>query len=172
MFAARRGRELSVGELNRMMLEAQESTYGDGLAKDDRHPYMWAVKGHYYSPGRSFYNFPYLFGLLFGLGLFANYQAKPEGFRSDTTRCWRRPGGPAPPTWRRGSASISATGLLASEPGRGADRYRPLRRPGRRLSRWPRVVDRNRWAGGSGRRRRRPYSTSRRKPSSRCRWRP
>jgi oligoendopeptidase F len=42
---------------------------------------MWAVKGHYYSPSRSFYNYPYLFGLLFGLGLFANYQARPEGFQ-------------------------------------------------------------------------------------------
>jgi pepF/M3 family oligoendopeptidase len=81
VFAARRERELSVGELNRMMLEVQESTYGEGLAKDARHPYMWAVKGHYYSPSRSFYNYPYLFGLLFGLGLFANYLAHPEGFQ-------------------------------------------------------------------------------------------
>jgi pepF/M3 family oligoendopeptidase len=80
VFAGRRDRELSVGELNRLMLAAQESTYGEGLAKDARHPYMWAVKGHYYNPGRSFYNFPYLFGLLFGLGLFARYQAHPEGF--------------------------------------------------------------------------------------------
>jgi pepF/M3 family oligoendopeptidase len=81
VFAARRERELSVGELNRLMLEAQESTYGEGLATDARHPYMWAVKGHYYSPSRSFYNFPYLFGLLFGLGLYAHFQAHPEGFQ-------------------------------------------------------------------------------------------
>jgi oligoendopeptidase F len=30
--------------------------------------------------GRSFYNFPYMFGLLFGLGLYAEYQRDPEGF--------------------------------------------------------------------------------------------
>ena len=47
------------------MLDAQHQTYGDDL--DAYHPYMWAVKGHYYGP--TFYNYPYTFGLLFGLGL-------------------------------------------------------------------------------------------------------
>lgn len=42
---------------------------------------MWAVKGHYYSTGRSFYNYPYMFGLLFGLGLYARYQQDREAFR-------------------------------------------------------------------------------------------
>ena len=80
VFTARRERELSVGELNWLMLEAQASTYGDGLDNEARHPYMWAVKGHYYSPESSYYNYPYLFGLLFGLGLYAIYQKQPEGF--------------------------------------------------------------------------------------------
>jgi pepF/M3 family oligoendopeptidase len=62
LFAGRRERELSIGELNRLMLAAQEATYGDALAKDERHPYMWAVKGHYFSPDLSYYNYPYLFG--------------------------------------------------------------------------------------------------------------
>ena len=80
LFAGRRERELSIGELNRLMLAAQDATYGDALAKDERHPYMWAVKGHYYSPELSFYNFPYLFGLLFGLGLYAIYRREPDSF--------------------------------------------------------------------------------------------
>jgi oligoendopeptidase F len=80
LFAARREREVSVNELNRLMLVAQAGTYGDGLAAETRHPAMWEVKGHYYSTGASFYNFPYLFGLLFGLGLYAIYQRTPEGF--------------------------------------------------------------------------------------------
>ena len=42
---------------------------------------MWVVKGHYYFAGLSFYNFPYLFGLLFGLGLYSRYQADPERFK-------------------------------------------------------------------------------------------
>ena len=43
---------------------------------------MWAHKGHYYSTGRSFYNFPYTFGYLFGLGLYAQYQDSPEGWHA------------------------------------------------------------------------------------------
>jgi pepF/M3 family oligoendopeptidase len=73
-------RELSADEFCALMLEAQEGTYGDGLDPDARHPYMWAVKGHYYRPGQSFYNFPYLFGLLFGLGLYAEARRDPAGF--------------------------------------------------------------------------------------------
>jgi oligoendopeptidase F len=41
---------------------------------------MWAVKGHYYSTGISYYNYPYAFGQLFGLGLFARRAADPVGF--------------------------------------------------------------------------------------------
>ena len=82
VFAARRERELSIDELNGAMLDAQRSTYGDGLDPDGLHPFMWAVKGHYYSAGRSFYNFPYLFGLLFGLGLYARFREEPDGFRA------------------------------------------------------------------------------------------
>jgi oligoendopeptidase F len=71
-----------VDELNELMLDAQRRTYGDGLDQSLLHPYMWAVKSHYYSTGRSYYNFPYMFGLLFGLGLYARYQADPDGFRT------------------------------------------------------------------------------------------
>ena len=81
VFEARRRRELSIAELNQYMLDAQLGTYGDGLDPDQLHPYMWAVKGHYYSPTRSFYNYPYLFGLLLGLGLYVRYQQDPEPFR-------------------------------------------------------------------------------------------
>jgi oligoendopeptidase F len=80
VFERRRARELSVDELNALMLEAQRETYGDGLDGALLHQYMWAMKPHYYSAGRSFYNFPYMFGLLFGLGLYAQYQRDPERF--------------------------------------------------------------------------------------------
>ena len=82
VFERRRARELAVDELNELMLEAQRETYGDGLDASALHPYMWAVKPHYYSTGRSFYNFPYMFGLLFGLGLYARYQREPDAFRA------------------------------------------------------------------------------------------
>ncbi len=77
--AGRRERDLSVDEMCHHMVEAQKSTYGDGLS-DELHPFMWAVKGHYY--GSTYYNYPYMFGLLFGLGLYARYQEDPDGFRA------------------------------------------------------------------------------------------
>ncbi len=81
IFDKRIERELSPHEFKDLMLEAQQETYGDGLDSETLHPYMWAVKGHYYSAGRSFYNYPYMFGLLFGLGLYAHYKEDAEAFK-------------------------------------------------------------------------------------------
>ena len=80
VFPRREERELSADELNAIMLESQTATYGDGLDSAFLHPYMWAVKPHYYSS--TFYNFPYMFGLLFSLGLYARYKADPDTFLS------------------------------------------------------------------------------------------
>ena len=79
VFARRQRRTLGVSELNEMMLDAQASAYGDGIDASTRHPHMWVLKPHYY--GSHFYNWPYTYGLLFGLGLYAKYQENPERFR-------------------------------------------------------------------------------------------
>jgi len=86
VFERRKLRELSVAELNEIMLNAQAATYGSALSEAERHPLMWAHKGHYYNSARSYYNYPYTFGYLFGLGLYNVYQNEPEGFheRYDT----------------------------------------------------------------------------------------
>lgn len=76
----RKTHQLSVEELKNLMLNAQEQSYGEGLDPELRHPYMWACKSHYYIPGMGFYNFPYAFGLLFGKGVFAQYQEKGADF--------------------------------------------------------------------------------------------
>ena len=52
-------------ELKEIMLDAQKQTYGDGLDENVLHPY---------------YNFPYAFGLLFGLGVYERYLEKGEAF--------------------------------------------------------------------------------------------
>ena len=70
---------LSVERLCELMTDAQRKSYFDGVDHDHLHPYMWAVKGHYYT---AFYNWPYTFGLLFGIGLYAEFQADPDRFRS------------------------------------------------------------------------------------------
>jgi pepF/M3 family oligoendopeptidase len=82
VFEQRARRDLSIDELCAIMREAQLESYGDGLDQDALHPYMWAAKGHYYNTANSFYNFPYMFGLLFGLGLYARYQSDPAGFKT------------------------------------------------------------------------------------------
>jgi oligoendopeptidase F len=80
VFERRAERELSARELCEIMRNAQQQTYGDGLDENALHPYMWAAKPHYY--GGLFYNYPYMFGLLFGLGLYARYLDDPDGFRA------------------------------------------------------------------------------------------
>lgn len=79
MIEARQSSDVGAAELCRIMRQAQVETYGDGLT-DELHPYMWAAKPHYY--GSNFYNFPYMFGLLFSLGLYAVYQEEGEKFVS------------------------------------------------------------------------------------------
>ena len=79
VFARRQRRTLGVNELNEIMLQSQADAYGDGLDQTTAHPHMWVLKGHYY--GSHFYNWPYTYGLLFGLGLFAQYHADPDRFR-------------------------------------------------------------------------------------------
>ncbi len=78
VFARRATREMPAREFCEIMEQAQRDTYGDGLST--YHPYMWAAKPHYYSPARSFYNFPYMFGLLFAMGLYAQYEKEPFDF--------------------------------------------------------------------------------------------
>jgi oligoendopeptidase F len=80
VFARRAERTLGVTELNELMLECQATAYADGLDQATAHPYMWVLKPHYY--GSHYYNWPYTYGLLFGLGLFARYREDPERFRS------------------------------------------------------------------------------------------
>ena len=67
-------------DLKQIMLDAQKKTYGDGLDPEYMHPYMWVCKGHYYSEGLSFYNFPYAFGNLFALGLYSQFEKEGEAF--------------------------------------------------------------------------------------------
>lgn len=74
---------LSVDELCDAMTCAQAATYGDGVDPATYHPWMWAVKPHYYDVQLHFYNWPYCFGLLFGIGLYARYLADPDAFRGD-----------------------------------------------------------------------------------------
>lgn len=71
---------LDAAALKDIMFRAQQSTYGDAMPDEFRHPYMWVCKSHYYSTGLSFYNFPYAFGQLFSMGLYSMYQKEGPAF--------------------------------------------------------------------------------------------
>ncbi len=71
---------LMANDLKEIMLNAQNEAYGDGVDPEYRHPFMWACKGHYYSSGLSFYNFPYAFGNLFAEGMYALYLRDGDAF--------------------------------------------------------------------------------------------
>jgi oligoendopeptidase F len=90
VFARRQRRTLGVREFNEIMLQAQADAYGDGLDQSTRHPHMWVLKPHYY--GSHFYNWPYTYGLLFGLGLYAKYQSNPDHFRENYDNVLSRAG--------------------------------------------------------------------------------
>lgn len=85
VFEQRQKGELCSEDFCRLMREAQEKSYGNGLNDEEssdgkfleRHEYMWAVKSHYYSTDLDFYNFPYAFGQLFAAALYE--KAKKEG---------------------------------------------------------------------------------------------
>jgi pepF/M3 family oligoendopeptidase len=83
VFRRRADHMLTPRELCEIMKGAQKETYADGLDENFMHPYMWACKSHYYSPDLHFYNFPYAFGLLFGLGVYALYLEKGAAFLPD-----------------------------------------------------------------------------------------
>jgi len=90
--ARRSDTTLSPRELCEIMLDAQKKTYGDGLDEDCLHPYMWACKSHYYSTDVHFYNFPYAFGQLFAVGVYALYQKKGAAFLPDYEKLLRAAG--------------------------------------------------------------------------------
>jgi pepF/M3 family oligoendopeptidase len=80
VFEMRQKRELSATELNEAMTRFQLECFGDALDPEVTHPYMWCVSPHYYS--LAYYNWPYTFGLLFGLGLYKRYESDPDAFRA------------------------------------------------------------------------------------------
>ena len=83
VFERRAQAELSADDFCEIMARTQKETYAEALEPGCVHSYMWTWKPHYYIPSLSFYNFPYAFGLLFGLGLYAIYQERGKDFLED-----------------------------------------------------------------------------------------
>ena len=84
--------ELTPEDFCRLMTEAQKRSYGKGLDPKLLHPYMWVVKGHYYSADLAFYNFPYAFGQLFALGLYNRFKREGQKFTAVYEEILRKTG--------------------------------------------------------------------------------
>ncbi|MEK2647015.1 M3 family oligoendopeptidase [Bdellovibrio sp. BCCA] len=68
-YEQREKRSLSSDELIRLTDEAWTKWYGPTLSANDK--MFWATKLHFAMAGRSFYNFPYTFGYLFSMSIYA-----------------------------------------------------------------------------------------------------
>jgi len=77
-YEERKSGTISVDRLNQLMEEAQVEAYGGAL--EDYHPLFWASKLHFFITGVPFYNFPYTFGFLFSLGIYAQALEAGDGY--------------------------------------------------------------------------------------------
>lgn len=69
---------VSAAEITEKMLAAQKEAYCDSLG--NWHPHFWSAKLHFFIDEVPFYNFPYTFGYLFSLGIYAKAQVEGTGF--------------------------------------------------------------------------------------------
>ena len=74
-YEERKAGVVSAARLNELMEAAQQEAFAGALG--EAHPHFWASKMHFYITGVPFYNFPYTFGYLFSLSIYA--QAQQEG---------------------------------------------------------------------------------------------
>lgn len=73
-----KGGPLSSDRLCRLMEDAQREAYMGAL--DEYHPLFWASKLHFYATDAPFYNWPYTFGFLFSMGVWARARQEGDGF--------------------------------------------------------------------------------------------
>ncbi|NOT78795.1 MAG: M3 family oligoendopeptidase [Bacteriovoracaceae bacterium] len=69
----RKNKNVSVPETKELMVASQKYWYEQTLSECDE--MFWASKLHFSMSGRSFYNYPYLFGYLFSLGIYAKKES-------------------------------------------------------------------------------------------------
>ncbi|MBC7713411.1 MAG: M3 family oligoendopeptidase [Rhizobacter sp.] len=76
----RKTKNVTVPETKDLMVASQKYWYEETLSEYDE--MFWASKLHFSMAGRSFYNYPYLFGYLFSLGIYAKKDSLGADFHS------------------------------------------------------------------------------------------
>lgn len=77
-YEKRAQRTLSADELSGLMDQAWTKWYGPSLSQNDK--MFWASKLHFAIAGLSFYNYPYTFGYLFSMSIYARRQELGKDF--------------------------------------------------------------------------------------------
>uniref|UniRef100_UPI00403F2DBD M3 family oligoendopeptidase n=1 Tax=Candidatus Enterococcus willemsii TaxID=1857215 RepID=UPI00403F2DBD len=80
-YQARQKGLVSSEQISTMMLEAQKESYLDSLGS--YHPHFWAAKLHFFIDDVPFYNFPYTFGYLFSMGIYAYANQQGTNFEDE-----------------------------------------------------------------------------------------
>ncbi|UOQ43813.1 M3 family oligoendopeptidase [Halobacillus salinarum] len=80
-YEERKSGVLPADRLNELMIEAQKEAYLETLEEYD--PSFWASKLHFHITDVPFYNFPYTFGYLFSLGIYAKAKQEGQSFEED-----------------------------------------------------------------------------------------
>lgn len=73
-------KNVTVPETKELMVESQKYWYENTLTEYD--DMFWASKLHFSISGLSFYNYPYLFGYLFSMGIYAKKESLGAGFHA------------------------------------------------------------------------------------------
>ncbi|ROV59484.1 M3 family oligoendopeptidase [Vibrio ponticus] len=90
LYQRRQEGELDAEQLCQLMSDTWKEWYGSSMDEPD--PYFWASKLHFSISEISFYNYPYLFGYLFSIGVYAQREAKGEQFYRDYVELLRDTG--------------------------------------------------------------------------------
>ncbi|SFS35978.1 oligoendopeptidase, pepF/M3 family [Halolactibacillus miurensis] len=77
-YKARKNGVVSHEQLSKLMTVAQKEAFHGAL--NTYHPHFWSSKLHFFIDDVPFYNFPYTFGYLFSLGIYAEYLKQPKNF--------------------------------------------------------------------------------------------
>jgi oligoendopeptidase F len=80
-YKERNGGIVSAHRLNQLMEESINEAYAGSLEQPSIYSWIWTP--HYYITRSPFYNFPYTFGYLFALGIYAKAKEKGKEFEKD-----------------------------------------------------------------------------------------
>lgn len=86
-YEERKNGVVPAARLNELMEAAQMEGFAGGLKST--HPHFWASKLHFYITYVPFYNFPYTFGYLFSLSIYAKALEEGTGFEEKYTALLR-----------------------------------------------------------------------------------